>query len=183
MVDPFAGLGLAPDASLDDVRAARRRLAKQLHPDHGGDADAMRNLNAIFDAAVKAVLGRGVRPASAVSDVVSDPTPPRWSRRRRVERDFPSFTISALPAEAFEAVLVVTSWFGDVLDDDSPYRLEARLDEPDACWVRLDLVPDAGSSTVSVTVVSDAANRVSADDVRDLYVRAINKLGDIPAPQ
>jgi hypothetical protein len=178
MVDPFASLGLGPDASLDEVRAARRQLAKQLHPDHGGDADAMRMLNASFDAAVKTVLGRGAR---SEPEMVTAPTPPRWSRRRRVERDFPSFTISALPAEAFEAVLVVTSWFGEVLDDDPPYRLEAKLEEPDACWVRLDLVPDAGSSTVSVTVVSDATDRVSADDVRDLYVRSINKLGDVPS--
>jgi hypothetical protein len=178
MVDPFGSLGLAADASLDEVRAARRRLAKELHPDHGGDPGAMRDLNANFDAAVKAILGRGTRPEP---QVVSAPVPPRWARRRRVERDFPSFTISALPAEAFEAALVVTSWFGELLDDDPPYRLEARLDEPDPCWVRLDLVPDAGSSTVSVTVVSDATDRVSADDIRDLYIRAINQLGQLPA--
>jgi hypothetical protein len=178
VTDPLEALGLEEGASLDEVRAARRRLAKTVHPDHGGDADAMRALNLAFDAAVKAVLRRGdhERPSEVAAPAAAQQ---RWSRPRRVERDWPSFTISALPAEAFEAALVVTSWFGDVLDDDPPYRLEARLDEPDPCWVRLEIVPDAGSSTVSVTVVSDRSDRVSADDVRDLYVRSINQLGDV----
>ena len=64
----------------------------------------------------------------------------------------PSFVIDALPAEAFEALLVVTSWIGEVLVDEPPYLLEVHLHDPAPCWCRLELVPDAGSSTVSLTV-------------------------------
>ena len=51
-------LGVGADATADDVRAARRRLAKELHPDvAGGDADAMRELNEAM-AVVLAEIGR-----------------------------------------------------------------------------------------------------------------------------
>src|SRR5438132_8521831 len=43
VADPWAILGLRPGASLVEARAARRRLAKQLHPDlHGGVTPAER---------------------------------------------------------------------------------------------------------------------------------------------
>ncbi|MDQ3742749.1 MAG: J domain-containing protein, partial [Actinomycetota bacterium] len=41
--DPFAVLGVAPDASLDDVAASYRELAKRFHPDRAG-ADAARRM-------------------------------------------------------------------------------------------------------------------------------------------
>jgi len=188
--DPFAVLGLREGASLDDVRAARRRLAKEHHPDHGGDAAAMQRLNAAFDAAVKAIR----RPAAPAG---SEPTPPpptpppsrrtpppasptpgfRPFRRGTVEHDAPSFTIDVLPAEAFEALLVVTAWHGDVLVDDPPYLLEVHLHDPAPCWCRLDLVPDAGGTTVSLTVAGVAGEVPTADEVRDLWVASLNALG------
>ena len=76
-----------------------------------------------------------------------------------VEQDAPSFTVDALPVETFEALLVVAAWIGEVLDDDPPYVLECHLHEPAPCWCRLDLVPDAGGSTVSLTVVTAAGRR------------------------
>ncbi len=42
-------------------------------------------------------------------------------------RDVPSFTIEALPAEAFEALLVATAELGEVEDDDPPYELRTLL--------------------------------------------------------
>jgi hypothetical protein len=43
MADPWAVLGLGPSSSLDQARAARRRLAKELHPDlHSGRPAAER---------------------------------------------------------------------------------------------------------------------------------------------
>jgi hypothetical protein len=50
--DPFAVLGVTPDASVDEVAAAYRRLAKRWHPDRtGGEQDAgrMADINAAYD--------------------------------------------------------------------------------------------------------------------------------------
>lgn len=196
-VDPFGVLGLTRSATLDDVRAARRRLAFEVHPDRGGDEVSMQRVNAAFEAAVAHLTGRrpladpgAAAPAPAPPASTSqrrarrEPPPVRWGRQRhRVEQDAPSFTVDALPAETFEALLVVASWIGEVLDDDPPYVLECHLTEPAPCWCRLDLVPDAGGSTVSITVATPAGTDLSATDlsfverVRDVWVEQLNQLG------
>ena len=161
ILDPFAVLGVGPDASPDEVRAARRRLAAEFHPDHGGDNARMGEINAAFDLVIAQLSHRPAAPP----------------RHRGVQHDAPSFTIDRLPVEAFEALLVVTSWIGELLVDDPPYVLEAHLTEPAPCWCRLDLVPDAGGSTVTLTVASagdDPAPDVEA--VRDVWVANLNLL-------
>ena len=199
--DPFQVLGLTREATLVEVRAARRRLAFDRHPDRGGSPDDMRDLNAAFDAAVAHLTGRRPLPDPVVDNVdnvdnVDTPparsqrvapqrtTGPRSSLRRRgqwvgrMQHDMPSFTIDALPAEAFEALLVVTSWIGEVLVDDPPYALEVHLYEPTPCWCRLGLVPDAGSSTVSLFVAPvDTGPAPLLDDIRDVWVHQLNQPG------
>ena len=89
-----------------------------------------------------------------------------------------SFTIEALPAEAFEALLIVASWLGEVLVDEPPYQLDVALAEPFDCWCRLDLVPDAGASTVALTLAAfDARPVPDLDAVRDAWVANLNQLG------
>jgi hypothetical protein len=74
-------------------------------------------------------------------------------------------------------LLVVTSWMGEVLVDDPPYVLEVHLDEPGPCWCRLDLVPDAGASTVTLTVASiDGIPAPDVELVRDAWVANLNRL-------
>jgi len=188
--DPFGALGLPVDASLADIRTARRRLALEAHPDTGGSEEAMKSLNLAFEAAVahatgRRPLGAGHRtPGPASRPPASEPpsTRSRVTRtqrgRRPVEHDSPSFTIDALPAEAFEALLVVTSWIGEVLVDEPPYLLDVHLYEPDHCWCRLELVPDAGGSTVGLTVASIGGSPApEVDAVRDLWVANLNQLG------
>ncbi len=49
--DPYAVLGLKPDASDDDVKRAYRALAKKYHPDlNPGDAEAARKMQEVNDA-------------------------------------------------------------------------------------------------------------------------------------
>ena len=92
--------------------------------------------------------------------------------------DVASFTIEALPAEAFEALLVVSTWIGEVLVDEPPYQLDVVLEDPYACWCRLDLLPDAGATTVSLTVAGIALTAPpDIDEVRDLWVANLNQLG------
>ena len=172
--DPFAVLGVSRDATLDEVRTARRKLAAEFHPDHGGDPVRMGEINIAFEAVVAEItIGpRSPAPTSAA------PSPPSGGRRYLgVQYDAPSFTIDTLPAEAFEAQLIVTSWMGELLVDDPPYVLEVHLTEPAPCWCRLDLVPDAGSSTVSLTVASiDGTPAPDVEAVRDLWVANLNSL-------
>jgi len=65
-----------------------------------------------------------------------------------------------------------------VLVDEPPYLLDVHLYEPGECWCRLDLVPDAGASTVSITVASaDGGPVPDIDEVRDTWVAHLNQLG------
>ena len=191
MIDPFGELGLRFDAPLEEIRAARRQLARTAHPDHGGDEDTMKRLNAAFDAAVAHATGRrllfdpSIAPSGSVRGATGSSSRHEPVRRRpsRVAHDHPSFTVDALPAEAFEALVIVANWIGKVLVDEPPYLLDVHLYEPAECWCRLELVPDAGASTVSVTVASadDDPNPgvpvPDVEDVRDVWVAQLNRLG------
>lgn len=194
--DPFAVLGLAVGASVAEIRSARRRLALDLHPDLGGSDEAMKALNAAFEAAIAHATGRRpLRSSVSKPDVRStterDETygsrATRSSRQDepsgsrpwgRFAQDHPSFVVDALPAEAFEALLIVTSWIGEVLVDEPPYLLEVHLYEPSEACCRLDLVPDAGSSTVSITVGAvDGGRPPDVEVIRDVWVAHLNQLG------
>lgn len=176
MSDPFVVLGLDDTASADAVRHARRSLAKRHHPDAGGDAEMMRTINQAAGRALQAIHGR------TSSESGAEPRSPNAGEERPrpeptgVTRDAPSFTVEALPAETFEALLVVANWIGDVLDDDPPYRLDIHLREPGPCWCCLELVPDAGASTVSITVASEPGlDTPNVELVRDTWVEQLNR--------
>lgn len=161
-----------------------------MHPDSGGSEEAMKALNAAFEAAVAHATGRRVIPSAAPGPTRSRGSEGTWSpggarsapatpgRRTRAAHDHPSFTIDALPAEAYEALLIVASWIGKVLVDEPPYLLDVHLYEPAECWCRLELVPDAGSSTVSVTVAAvESGPFPEVDEVRDVWIAHLNQLG------
>jgi len=142
----------------------------------------MSEVNAAYEAAV-ARLGttstehspNAGEAGGQQSDTPQRRTPTHGSHAG-TRRDAPSFTVDVLPVEAFEALLVVNSWVGEVLDDEPPYRLEVFLREPWQCWCRLDLVPDAGATTVSLTVAApDGMPTPDPEDVRDLWVALLNQ--------
>lgn len=161
--DPFAELGLTPEATESEIREARRRLAKRHHPDTGGDDVRMGAVNAAAAEALRVRAARTEKGASVEVDHVTS--------------DVPSFTVEALPVETFEALAVVAGDIGEVVDDDPPYRLDVVLHQPLRCWCRLDVLPDAGASTVSLLVGAlDDGLAPSTVIVRDLWVAALNDL-------
>lgn len=53
-VDPYELLGISPNAPANVIDAAYRALAKDAHPDHGGSAAKMAELNKAYERAKKA---------------------------------------------------------------------------------------------------------------------------------
>jgi len=47
-IDPYVTLHLLPSAPAEVIRAAFKALAMKHHPDHGGDEEQMKRLNAAF---------------------------------------------------------------------------------------------------------------------------------------
>ena len=152
--------------------AARRSLARTHHPDAGGDPGTMQRINAAAAQALR--LLRSDASATAAESGAEAGPETEWVG---TTRDVPSFTIEALPAEAFEALLVAAAELGEVEDDDPPYELRTLLADPIACWCQLDLVPDAGASTVSVSIARVVDSELPAlIDVRNAWITALNGL-------
>lgn len=144
----------------------------------------MRVVNAAAASALRAIdeSTQGSARDSASAEQGNETEQPESERSESeddwsgVTRDAPSFTVEALPVETFEALLVVTTWMGDVIDDDPPYRLDTHLTDPAPCWCRLELVPDAGGSTVSLTLgSSDGRPPPEVEAVRDVFVANLNR--------
>ena len=179
-VDPFSTLGLDRRATAEDVRRARRELAKAAHPDVGGEASAMRAINDAAAAALRLIAARTTSASTPVSDRPDDRPPertepgPGWGRGGR---DAPSFTVEALPVETFEALLLAAAALGEVEDDDPPYGLHVLMAAPLPCWCHLSIVPDAGSSTVSISVAPEPdATAPPVESVRDAWIAELNSL-------
>jgi hypothetical protein len=181
--DPFQVLGLPATATLAEVRAARRRLARAAHPDVGGDERRMREINEAFDQAVRRILGRPERPVIAPPAPPTPSPPPRPAPGPRVtgtgpwvQHDEPSFTIDVLPVDAFAALERVAPTLGEVVAEDPPYVLEVLLQEPAPCWCRLELLPEAGGTTVMMMVAGVRHLRPPlVEDVRDSWIDALNR--------
>lgn len=175
--DPWSLLGLDRGATEAEIVEARRRLARHSHPDLGGDVAAMQAINAAADQALATLRSRTEQGRQS-------PNGQRGQRHRRQQPswagsavDHPSFTIEALPVDAFEGLLIVASELGTLVDDDQPYRLEFQLEGDVRAWCEVTLVPDAGATTVSVVVAAEPGYpRPPVEVVRDLLVEGLNRL-------
>lgn len=165
-------LGLPAPATRSQIVEARRRLSLVHHPDRGGDPALMARINRAADELLTDLEEEGsttrARPVRTERD-----TP------HKVVVDHPSFVIDVLPVLAHEVLTLAVVSIGEIVDDDPPYGLEFTVDvaEPGASrtWCRAEIVPDAGSSTVSLVTESDGS--VDVERLRDLLVREINALG------
>ncbi|MGH9178577.1 MAG: DnaJ domain-containing protein [Acidimicrobiales bacterium] len=169
MEDPGDVLGVGPDAGVEDLRRARRRLAKALHPDlHAGPArlEAERRM-----AVVNRAYDELRRRAEAVPGVPPAPAGP-------AEDDWAdaAFAIEALPVDAFEATLLAAVNLGDVIRAEEPYLLAVLLDHPGPCQCLLDLAPDAGATTVTIEVAPRHFGECpSPAAVRDAFVEELRR--------
>lgn len=72
MIDPYDILGVARNASDDEIRAAYKRQAKKTHPDAGGDSDAFVRGQKAFELLLDP-LRRKVFDASGYDPELADP--------------------------------------------------------------------------------------------------------------
>lgn len=167
-------LGLDPSASHEQIREARRSLSLLHHPDRGGDPETMARINRAADE----LLAESSEPTRVATSYSSMPTTAS-SAERAVVVDRPSFTIDVLPVEAHEVLTLAVGSIGEIMEHDPPYVLEFVLADAermgDRVWCRADIVPDAGSSTVSL--LTEARDGEDVERLRDLLVREINSLG------
>ena len=149
--------GLGPKFSVEELKQARRAALFEAHPDRGGSRERLELVSTAFDTLISDAHQR--RPADQFV----------FNRR-----DCPSFTIDVLPVEAFESLLMAAAELGDVIDDDPPYRLEVMMFRPNDDWVVFDLVPDAGSTTVTISIDGRPSQPIEA--IRDIWINALNGL-------
>jgi hypothetical protein len=186
--DPWTILGLVPGSSLADARAARRRLAKELHPDlHAGRpvaetaALAARMTEVNLALAAIELDGSSQAPAGPAAPVPAGRTTPIEAdpaKHAAPAPDDDTFSINRLPAEAFEALFLAAFALGDVLVADEPYLMELYLLEPAPCFCRVTLVPEAGGSivTVDVSPARDGGTAPHTAAVIDVLIAELNAL-------
>lgn len=178
-------LELDENASSESIAVRRREMAIRNHPDRGGTHEAMAAVNRAADLLLWWRQRGGV--GSSVADTDTERNPVRRSRpgaERKGEprADRPSFVMEALPVVAHEALLLAAGVLGQVCDDDPPYVIETLIAVDESIpelstidggeiWCRLELVPDAGSTTV--TIIAD----VDPESLVRLWCDTVNELG------
>jgi hypothetical protein len=93
-----------------------------------------------------------------------------------------SFTISSLPVEAWHLLEIAAAHCGHVIDEEPPYLMEFYLhDAPFEgvrdSWCRCELAPEAGATTIHLSLVN-APRSFGVEDLRDFLVDTINEVSD-----
>ena len=166
-------LGVTRSSTVGEIVAARRVLAREFHPDRGGDPQHMALINLAFDAIIASRGDPTTESLLNSESRASVPEPPTCVVGTKFVVDSPSFAINALPVVAYEVLLLAARVLGDVSSDEPPYLLEVQLEDPPMTWCRLEIVPDAGSSSVSFILDKES----DTQQIRDLWVKTINEIG------
>lgn len=174
--EAFTLLGLDVGASTDVIRRAWRAKSTQHHPDAGGSNESMVRLNLALETAL-------LWEPSASSNVPSEKIDSETTQvASRLRRDVSSFTVNVLPVECWLALEVVAAMCGPMIQDDPPYLLEFMLHDSSLshsrnAWCRCECVPEAGATTVHLTVGSNMDSEIpNIDEVRDLLVEQLNRI-------
>ena len=175
--EAFQLLGIEKGSSKSVIRGAWRTLSTVHHPDAGGSNDAMVRLNLALEMALS---WSDVVDSSAKerTDVAADVFP--VGNAPRMTRDASSFTVNVLPVECWMALEVVAATCGPTIQDDPPYLLEFLLHDSSLpasrnAWCRCECVPEAGATTVHLTVGATRGLEIpSLEEVRDYLVEQFN---------
>ena len=172
----FALLEIQPGCTPEEIRKAWRAKSTIHHPDAGGTNDAMVSLNLALEIA----LGW---KESDESEMAGNPVQTNLhSVAFKARRDVSAFTVNVLPVDCWMALEVVAALCGPTIHEDPPYVLEFLLHDSSLplsrnSWCRCECVPEAGATTVHLTVGSSHADEVpSIDDVRDFLVEQLNHI-------
>jgi hypothetical protein len=174
--EAFALLGLSPGSSAEEIRKAWRAQSLLFHPDTGGSNESMITLNAAVEIALS--WREGVKEESP-QDVASTT---KSHTVHQVRRDVSSFTVNVLPVDCWQALEVVASLCGPTVHDDPPYLMEFLLHDSSLmnsrnAWCRCECVPEAGGTTVHLTVGSSHDDQIPhIVDVRDFLVDQLNNI-------
>ena len=175
---PFEILGVLPGASATDIRNAWRKKAAHSHPDVGGSHAEMVELN---EALVQALSW--VRTTKSKVEASRNQSTHRPGKGF-VSRDMSCFTVDALPVDAWRILHLCASECGPILDEEEPYLLEFMMHDTSIPELRTvvcqcEIVPEAGSSMVHVSVFSDVGKTPDVEFIRDYLVGIINSsIGD-----
>lgn len=172
----FALLEIQPGCTPEEIRKAWRAKSTIHHPDAGGTNDAMVSLNLALDIALSwSPLDDANNPDISAPAAHS-------SVAFKARRDVSAFTVNVLPVDCWMALEVVAALCGPTIHEDQPYVLEFLLHDSSLplsrnSWCRCECVPEAGATTVHLTVGSSHADEVpSIDDVRDFLVDQLNHI-------
>jgi hypothetical protein len=174
--EAFLLLNLEPGSSVEEIRKAWRQQSVLSHPDTGGSNEAMIALNNALEVALEWI------PENDSESSLQSTSKKASSSTHRLRRDVSSFTVNVLPVDCWHGLEIVASLCGPTVQDDPPYLLEFLLHDtslPDSLhgWCRCECVPEAGGTTVHLTVGSAQENEMpNIDDVRDYLVAQLNNI-------
>lgn len=174
--EAFELLNLKPGSSVEEIRKAWRARSVLHHPDVGGSNDAMVSLNLALQVAL------AWKPDDVDAPKVEEREPQVSTTAQRTRRDVSSFTVNVLPVDCWHGLEVVASLCGPTVQDEPPYLLEFLLHDSSLhhsrnSWCRCECVPEAGGTTVHLTVGSSHQNEMpDIDEVRDFLVHHLNQI-------
>jgi hypothetical protein len=173
--ESFEILGINSEADDVEIRRAWKEKAAKLHPDVGGTHNDMIRLNDALKVALAHVHSTELRK--------DETTPQSTSRKARgfVVRDMSCFTIDTLPVDAWQLLYVSANHCGPIIDEEEPYVLEFLLSDTSieafaSVMCRCEIVPEAGASTVHLSLFTEHGSVNGVEIVRDLLVSTINEL-------
>lgn len=174
--EAFALLDISPGSSQDEIRKAWRTQSLHFHPDTGGSNESMVALNAAMEIALSWI------PGDDEKEKQSSTSSPASTAVHQARRDVSSFTVNVLPVDCWQALEVVAAMCGPTVQDEPPYLLEFMLHDTSLlfsrdAWCRCECVPEAGGTTVHLTVGSSHQSHIpDIGAVRDFLVEQLNTI-------